>query len=79
MVKTIFHWKIILKYFIHAFFVISGWGVIVWIVLSIFSPPFTISLVGGLVGGILVGGGFSCIFSKKYSLYHFEEKKYENG
>ncbi len=72
MVKTIFHWKVICKYFIGALFVTSGWGIFMWVVLSIFNLPFTVSLVVCSIGGILVGAGFSYIFSKKYPLYHFE-------
>ena len=79
MVKTIFHWKVIYRYLIYAFLVVISWGIVSYIIAHFFNPPFKISLLVCIIGGVLVGGGFSCVFSKKYSLYHFEERKCENG
>jgi len=78
-IKTIFHWKIICKYFIHALLVISGGEVVMGIIIFVFNLPLPVSLLGPIIGGLLGGVIFSCIYSKKYSLYHFEERKYENG
>ena len=72
MVKTVWHWKNICKYLILGFFVVSGWVIIIRIFMSIFNPPFLISSIIALIGGLLVGAKFSSIFSKKYSLYYFE-------